>query len=217
MKSALAGAGVTLVLVVLAGWIAKLQGWDPLLAGTRQVGGDPPVTLSDGSLHAHSRASGWQSDQNYGSYGKLMMPNPANGSLHVGGCNGMTGLNSSGKLQPASAIFWSDDHEDWDISPASSNGTTTVHIQYSSKDDAHNNPWVVIIAPASGQLVIQSDDDYFSPDLNPGSGPHNRAHIRQGDVEAIWIEGSNHDVPQNKPWKPVNADDPHFTLGFCYN
>jgi hypothetical protein len=165
-----------------------------------QVTGDPPVTVSDGSLHAHSRANGWQGDN--GGAGKTILPKPANGSLHTAGCNNMMG---DGKA--ASAIFWADDHESWDISPAKG-GTTTVEITHDSKGAARDAR-IIITAPTNGQLQIETKEGSFDDEKG---AVHNRAHSRQGEVEQITITGSNHDTT----WKPIAKQNPHFTLGFCY-
>jgi hypothetical protein len=206
MKAARLCAGVVAALLVGAGCGSNKD--NPKKVGPFQVTGDPPVTVSDGSLHAHSK-NGWQGDA--ASSQNKLQPNPTGGTL-TANCKLMTGLNDAGNSNLAAATFWADDHESWDISPQAG-GSTRVEITYSSKNDTGGHPLVIITAQQNG-LAIETQDDSFEPEPT-SSDQHDRAHSRKGEVEQIKITGAQYH--NNAVWSPQNPQHPHFTLGFCYN
>ena len=65
----MAALGAVIALLVRPGQIKPFQ-----------VTGDPPVTVSDGSLHAHS-SGGWVADQDGD---KTIQPSPSTGTLAAG-------------------------------------------------------------------------------------------------------------------------------------
>jgi hypothetical protein len=172
-----------------------------------QVTGDPPVTVSDGSLHAHSKKKRWVSPD---PDPHTIQPNPPGGQLYNDGtqCKKMM---VSGK--PVSAFFWRDDLND-DISPAPNTSLTIliVHDHANASDKKGvvtvSYPWDSV-SKKYGPLTINDPVDFFGPDQGNG----NRVHPRPGEVESITVMGSVTSIPT---WTPANPDNPHFTIGFCY-
>jgi hypothetical protein len=175
-----------------------------------QVTGDPPVTVSDGTLHAKSKR-GWMADLPARQHRILT---PKGTQLEVNAlCGKMTGTDISGTTNPASAAFWADDHASWDISPAKAGGTTTVYIQFDTPPGGVHDSRIIITATDGGGMTIETKEDSFE---SVATDPRDRPHARKGEVEKIWITGSKHDIPQGTPWTPVNPLHTHFTLSFCY-
>jgi hypothetical protein len=185
----------------------------------KQPPGDPPVTVSDGSLHAHSKPAltippnpPWLADQPTATgSGQIIQPYPPNGTLSSG-CTDMV-VNSN----KASAYLWTDDENAYDITPSALE-TLKITITHDSSGTTSDSK-VIIKVPPNGQLTITTNDGSFDrPDLS------NRLHSRRGNVESIKVEGSA--IPFNPPnptgnnppatWVPYNLKQPHFTLGFCY-
>jgi hypothetical protein len=206
MKSALLGIGVTLV--VIAGVAGLLTSLGKLHFGSTrvpfQVPGDPPVMVSDGSLHAHS-SNGWVE---HGAKDQKITANPVTGSL-VGGVN----CKMHDKLgNYVSAFLWTDDDLLYPIQPGA-----TIQIKHDSADAASANVAEVDITLPNpmGPLQITTQDGYFEPEKMAKGGKHNRQHSRPGEVESITITN-----PGVSPftWPPAGYDSkyPHFTLAFCY-
>ena len=192
-------SGIALVTVGAAlGWLlVKMR----VLPGftSFQVPGDAPVTVSDGSLHAHSDY-GWVKN-NDGD--PVIQPNPDTGTLQAT----CTITDKNGKK--VSAIFWRDDILN-DITPATDQGLkiTITHDQGTLNSD---EAAVVIAVPRKpGPLTITSNKDGF--DKGKGN-KYNRQHSRPGEVAHIKVEGA---VGGTIDWDPYNKAHPHFTLAFCY-
>lgn len=191
--SALVGVGV--------GLYARAKNWIVFPAVNRQVVGDPPITVSDGSLHVHSKLYGWNPDSAGGdaSFNAVAKDGTTNGTLSK---TCPTVQDSDGNL--VSAEFWADDTEATDISPDRGKGLT-ITITHDGDD-------VVITAPpegAPGLLNVNSKSDYF---FQSEGRKGNRRHKRAGEVTKIIIQGHGSKIT----WKPSNPLNPHFTFGFCY-
>ena len=180
MKSALLGIGVTLVVIAgVAGLLSSLgklhfgggTGVNPL-----QVPGDPPVMVSDGSLHVHSR-NGWVEN---GATDKTVTAKPVTGSL-VGGVNCGMQDNLGNTF---SAVLWTDDDLLYPIQPGA-----TIQIKHDSADAASASVAEVDITLPKpvGPLQIKTQDGYFEPEKMAKGGKHNRQHSRPGEVESITI------------------------------
>lgn len=168
------------------------------------------MTVSDGSLHAKSKG-GWKPDLPAGQH-RILTPRGTQLGIYAA-CGMMTGIDISGSNNHASAVFWADDHESWDISPAKAGGTTTVYIQFSTPASGVHDSRIIITARDGGAMTIETKEDSFE---SVPTDPSDRPHARKREVENIWITGSKHDIPQATPWTPVNPLHPHFTLSFCY-
>jgi len=200
--SAVVGAALGFLIYWIYGNIGGLGGG---------VTGGPPVTVSDGSLHAHSRNE-WTTDVN----GDLTItPNPASGSIS-NGCN-MTvpnllypPLHIPNPFRPtkgASALLWLDDGSSYDLSPVGSDGVlvTITHDAYNlSAGDAA----VTVSIPPTGPPTINSVKDGFAP-----SNRGNRLHLRPGNVSEIKVTRNSGALI--KDWVPASKN-PHFTIGICY-
>jgi hypothetical protein len=163
-----------------------------------QVTGDPPVTVSDGSLHAHS-GNGWVADYDGDT---TIQPKPKSGTLGTS-CKM---IDSHGN--PTATSLWADD-KIYDISPGAT--ITIVHDPADKSAAAAAQAAVTIQVPnGTGDLTITTAKGSFYA----GKGTrHNREHTRPGEVASITINN-----PRASPvtWTPVNPDNPHFTLLFCY-
>jgi hypothetical protein len=192
IASALIGVGV--------GSYARAKNWIVFPAVNRQVVGDPPITVSDGSLHVHSKLYGWNPDSAGGdkSFNAVAKDGSTNGTLSKS-CNTM--MDDSGDLM--SAELWTDDLEAVDISPDKGK-SLTITITHDGND-------VVITAPpegTAGALNVNTSTDFFFQ----SEGKGNRRHKRQGEVSKIVVQGHGSKIT----WKPSNPANPHFTFGFCY-
>jgi hypothetical protein len=164
-----------------------------------QVSGDPPVTVSDGSLHAHSR-NGWMTDADTDT---TIQPKPASGQLVY------TCLMQDSQGNATSASLWADD-KIYDILPGA---TVTVVHDSGNASAAANAAAVTIAVPSSpgSPLTITTVEGTFAKS-KPNSR-NNRQHSRPGEVESITIQNLSGPV---QIWRPVNSSNPHFTLEFCY-
>lgn len=206
LTQALGGLAVTIVGAAIA-LLLQSQGVIPSKSLERkplQVTGDPPVTVSDGSLHAHSD-NGWTTNS---ASDKTLQPNPSSGQLGFT-CN----MADSNGLATATSL-WADD-KTYDILPGAS--ITIVHDSADASGAAHSpeiNIAVPHIPPSSGLdvLTITTVEGSFDKASGRG-GRNNREHSRRGEVESITISN-----PTGPPvtWRPVNSKNPHFTLEFCY-
>ncbi len=198
-----------LLLVVIAiglGLFARAKrwiDWPPMTqsqVNILQVTGDPPITVSDGSLHAHSKLWGWMPDSAGGdaTFNALAHDGTIKGKL-AKGCSMTTSTSSS-----VSAEFWSDNMEPLDISPDQGSGLTITIT--------HTGINVVVTVPNEGTaspLTVNASPEFFYQ--SEGNG--NRRHKRAGEVSKIVIVGHG---ATPITWTPVNPKNPHFTLGFCY-
>ncbi len=185
-----------------------------------QVTGDPPITVSDGSLHAHS-ANDWVSDN----ASDTIIPKPATNSngQYSTSC-GLTVPNPLNPLSPTpvSGLLWTED-QSWDISPTD-NGLT-VKITHDTggldagdtgKDD---DKVVITISNLSTAPSIRTNKGTFGPPLGAtpkqmADGRYNRQHSRPGDVSEIVVTGGT-----SIDWVVKNSSNPHnphFTVAFCY-
>jgi hypothetical protein len=209
MKSLI--VGVLLTLAIVTGLTLFMKSRNMVVFGRMHRGalfqptGDPPVTVSDGSLHAHSKA-GWASNA------ESAQITPAGNASLKANCSGMTGADDSlfGTSNQASVTFWADDTESLGISPPGG-GTTQIDIKYDSADTA--SPTVTIKASASSLTIVTADGAFLAEPSH--SDNHDRAHSRDGQVEQITISGANYQG-NNQVWTPQNPYHPHFTLGFCF-
>jgi hypothetical protein len=201
-----AGVSAAVAIVALIYVAIQAQPGGPV---NKQPPDDPPVTVSDGSLHAHSRGT-WLADAGAGSP-QTIQPKPANGTLKTN-CNGVQ-VNSKN----VQAYLWTDDDKLYDLTPAAG-ATLKIKIQHDS-GGAGGQPYVTISVPPGGQLTITTDQGSFDGDTTY----NNRMHSRRGTVESINVTGTAASFnPPNTTgatatWTPPNGDsNPHYTLGFCY-
>jgi hypothetical protein len=206
--------GVLLTLAIAAGLGLFMKSRNIVAFGRVHRGaflqptGDPPVTVSDGSLHAHSQ-SGWVSPNE----SPTITPNGK--ELSSTSCPDVTGLDDNWwypTSHEASVTFWADDTDSLDISPPGGS-TTQIVIQYASTGGMVKKPNVTINASAAS-LTITTDADSFLAEPSH-SDNHDRSHSRDGEVEQITISGANY-TGNNRVWIPQNPKHPHFTLGFCF-
>jgi hypothetical protein len=180
----------------------------------RQPPGDPPVTVSDGSLHAHSKAK-WAQDRTPANYpsGQTITPNSTAGAL-AATCPTVQ-VNSKN----VAAYLWTDDEKAYDLTP-SANTALTITIVHDPDDPDYpsTDSQVVISYPPNGPLTITTHEGSFD-----GYTLKNRLHSRRGNVVSINVTGTA--AAFNPPntngaaatWTPPAGDfNPHFTLGFCY-
>jgi hypothetical protein len=194
--------GLLIVIGVGLGMFARAKRWIkwpdivPL-----QVTGDPPVTVGDGSLHAHSKVSGWGTE---GDADKTIQAYPKGGKLYKD-C-GMT--DDSG--QAASVLFWHDDDKVDNISPDAGTGLTITITHDTDGTPQGGDPTITITIPTTqDSLVMTTNSGHF----HKSDGKHyNRRHSRAGEVEKIVVVGGGNP----KPWVP-QYHNPHFTLSFCYH
>jgi hypothetical protein len=214
MQRGLVGAGVAAVILAGLAWFLNAQGLlhfghiKPL-----QVTGDPPITVSDGSLHAKSK-NGWTSDAQT----DQLMAMPADGQLVAGANCGLT--DGNGKYVAAS--LWTDDDDDqpYTISPGQK---VVIHHDSGEASSAANDKVTIRLPTGKGPLTIVSDEGYFAAeDINPmtskpfPNGKHNRRHVRPGNISSIEIKDSTDTVLYKWPPKDYTSKNPHFTLSFCY-
>jgi hypothetical protein len=219
------GAGVGLV-ARAKGWIdwpaMLLQSPAPDFHKT-QVTGDPPITVSDGSLHSHSR-NGWVRDTDTDTVITPKAANPTNGGQYDTSC-GMTGApNGMGTLNPVSAALWTDDDKLYDISPTPTQGVrvTIVHdiAGLSNPTNPNAEAQVIIDIPpigttTSGPPVITTVRGSFHKTEGGTGARHNRRHSRAGNVASITVVSA----ATNHTWtvsSDSNVWNPHFSIGFCY-
>ena len=192
MKQLLCGLGLVMLAAMVACQEAQQEVKKPDGQATIfQVTGDPPVTVSDGSLHAHS-ANKWTKD---GSDGDMTIQPVGAGLAAATSCQ-----------MKDQAAFCADDTEYQVINP----GATIIihHDPSETKGGTDAESLVTIKVPnPSGGLTITSAQGGFSKSKGKR---FNREHERAGEVTEIDIDNP---VFQ---WKPKNPHNPHFTLAFCY-
>jgi hypothetical protein len=166
-----------------------------------QVTGDPPVTVSDGSLHVHSKA-GWKPDSAIA--GQTILP--------VGTQLDRNKCDLTVKTKSVSAFFWHDGTAD-DISPAQ-NTELKITIVHDPANSTSSGGSVTVKIPWNGALTIEDPDTGANGGFD--SGNEDRKHRRPGRVESVKIEGANSSPTQPIVWTPVDKTVPHYTIGFCY-
>lgn len=217
MKRALTGAAVTVVVGAGVAWVLNFEGvlhfgkFHPF-----QVTGDPPITVSDGSLHVKSD-KGWTSDPTASA--AVLTAMPPDGQLVAGKDCGLK--DGNGKYVAAS--LWTDDDND---KPYTIKAGATIVIHHDSNDanDAGKDSVTILLPKAQGPLTITSaEGEFAAEDINPkdnmpyAKGKHNRRHARPGNITSIEITQPDGTSP--KPWPPPDypSKNPHFTLSFCYS
>jgi hypothetical protein len=180
-----------------------------------QVPGDPPVTIGDGSLHAHSGLDWVTPDLN-----NHMIIQPwgdsqaRTGTFYPGGeCANITPSNPNGYTPNASAFLWTDDDNFYDISPQASSWTVTIaHDHRTDATNKHLGPNVTVTF-VSNQLLIATDQGSFEAAKGGKNDGFNRHHNMPDVVTSIKVSGAS----SNFTWKPSSPKHPHYTLGFCYH
>jgi hypothetical protein len=167
-----------------------------------QVTGDPNVTVSDGSLHAHS-VNGWTTNN---PADKTIQPNPKSGSL------GYTCNMQDSHGHATSASLWADD-QIYDILPGAK--VTIVHDHNNAS--GHDGTITITVPHAPPQsatdvLTIKTSEGTFDAPSG-AANRYNREHSRRGEVESITIQNPS---GSSQTWYPVNHNNPHFTVLFCY-
>jgi hypothetical protein len=224
----LIGAVIALAMVAGGAFWMHSQGrlnFDPV---SRQPTGDPPVTISDGSLHVKSRA-GWIDTPGDNMYNTLNVYSTLYAFPELVGHPGTAGDPNAGQLKKSDycgvkdsgnnllpAALWTDEEKTISIDPG-----TWITIVHDRGDSAGNKPNVLIKLPAAaGPLTISTDDGNFAaedPTSNGSNGRHNRRHTRPGPVESISVS-----TDQGSTWKQIFpasgtlGPHRHFTLEFCY-
>jgi hypothetical protein len=180
-------AGIGLLLIaggVALGVIARAKGW--ILFPHMFDDGDPPVTVSDSSLHARSPKYRWLADLNGG---HTIRSGPNGGELQAGHCLLGAGVSATYSFMGGPPV---------DITPTGSDWKVT--IMYAG------NP-VYISKDAHGQVNILDSVGYFDPD----DGTGHRKHHTEAQVSHITVFGGKNDVDQ-----AFDADHRHFTISYCY-
>jgi hypothetical protein len=230
----LAGAGTALVVFAVIGGSTYWAGYWSLGPGTGfQPTGDPPVTISDGSLHVKD-AYGWYNLDAHNNAAQLiaLTKNGSNtGTIVAGKPCGV----SDGKKSPTylAAAFWATDQNTGEIPPTEITAGSTIIIHHDPKhappDSAgHVRDQVIITVPpgpSPGQLMIDtsnaaaSDGVFFAEDQTTGSsdnGSHNRRHSRPGNVSSIVVKDSSGKAYITWPASGTLSSQAHFSLGFCF-
>ena len=230
----LVGAAITLAVLAVIGGSTYWAGYWRLGSGSGfQPTGDPPVTISDGSLHAKD-ANGWYNLDTHNNAAKLI-------ALTASGTNtgtivaGRTCGVSNGKNPPTylAAAFWATDQNSPEIPPTEITAGSTIIIHHDPKNAAtdsngHAKDQVIITVPpgpSPGQLTIDtsngaaSDGVFVAEDPTIGSsnnGSHNRRHSRPGNVSSIVVKDSHGHAYITWPPSGQLSNQPHFSLGFCF-
>jgi hypothetical protein len=152
---------------------------------------DPPVTVSDSSLHGRSPKNRWLADTNGG---HTIIPSPANGHLQPGGCGYGGSEDAAFSYTGVGALA--------DISPRSSNGAGWVAtITYGA------NYHVTVRFDAQGHLYISDPDGVWDTD---SADPGHRIHHSNPQVSHVKVDGGKTSVDY-----PIDNDH-HFTIALCY-
>jgi hypothetical protein len=177
------------------------------------VTGGPPVTVSDGSLHAHSLYD-WTTNVNgdqtiipkaasgSGSFSngcKMTVPNPLIPPLPL--------PNPFSPTKTVSALLWLDDGSSYDLSPLTDGVLVTITHDTAGAGSAANAA-VTVSIPPSGAPTIHSVQGGFGPSMRG-----NRMHSRPGNVSEIKVVRNSGAVI--KDWIPA-TQNPHYTIGLCY-
>jgi hypothetical protein len=225
-----AGAGIALI---VAGGVVGLTYWAGYLHfGKSGIGfqptGDPPVTVSDGSLHAKD-PNGWDSLLGTANAVQLIALSPSNKNIGTIVASKACGVTDGKKL--LAAAFWATDQNTGEIPPTEITPGSTIVIHHDPNDapkDGKGNPkdQVIITVPGSspGQLTIDTSDStasdglFVAEDTGAGSknGSHNRRHSRPGNVASIVVKDSTGKAYITWPSSGKLSNQPHFSLGFCF-
>jgi hypothetical protein len=171
--------------------------------------GDPPVTLSNGSLNVYDRA-GWKDNQ--ATNPTVITSLPADGTLYTTGCADTYGSEMEGDGHSTSTyLAWDTDTDtpphftSWDIAPSGS--PTTITITYG--DGKNKDTIVTVTVPVSGPIIMETKPDSW------GGKPTDpqRSHKRSASVRSIKIAGSSHN---GQTWTP-DPNHPRFRLAFCFH
>jgi len=174
-----------------------------------QVPGDPPVMVSDGSLHAHSN-NGWKEANHRSEITAI----PNNGDPNMGSLAASANCGIKDSNGNYAAALWTDDSNDVLYPIQHGAQISIVHDSgdVASGGDAH----ITIAVPqAMGPLTITTMDGDFEPELPGKKGKHNRQHSRPGEVESITITNPSA-TPYTWPPSSYGSKYPHFALEFCY-
>jgi hypothetical protein len=228
----LTGAGIALVVFGGAFGAAYLAGYVRVgSGGTFQPTGDPPVTVSDGSLHAKD-VNGWDNLATYTNSAQLIaLTKSGNTGTIVAGKT--CGVND-GKNPPTylAAAFWATDQNTGEIPPTEIKPGSKIIIHHdpnNAKKDGKGNPQDQIIitvppGPRAGKLTIDTSDAAASdgvffgedPTADSTNGSHNRRHSRPGNVSSIVVQDSNGSAYITWPASGKLSNQAHFSLGFCF-
>jgi hypothetical protein len=179
-----------------------------------QPPGDPPVTVSDGSLHTHSKFD-WVTDNDND---KSIAPKTGNGTGYTTSCS-MTATDPiTGRPVPVSGVLWTDDEITTDLSPGPGEVKVIITHDPGGLNTGETDPTVVITATLNAAPTIQTNAGYFhAPEgataAQQMESRYNRRHSRPGNVSEIVVTRGGTKI---RDWTPVNGWDPHFTIGFCY-
>jgi hypothetical protein len=179
--------GIGLLLTVgggALGVIARARGW--IQSPHMFDDGDPPVVVSDSSLHLRSPKYRWLVDLDGG---HTIRSGPNGGELQAGHCTLAAGVSATYSFMGGAPL---------DISPMGSDWKVT--IMYAG------NP-VYISKDAHGQVNIQDSVGTFGKD----DGTGHRKHNTEAQVSHITVFGGKNDVDQ-----AFDAGHPHFTISYCY-
>jgi hypothetical protein len=181
-------------------------------ASSRQVPGDPPVTIGDGSIHVHSVLN-WVTPDPDNTNHMIIEPYGANssttGKFYPGGECG-----NNGSTPNASAFLWTDDGDRfYDISPAGGSWKVTIaHDHSKDGNNPHKGPNVTVTF-VNNQLLMTTDMGSFDVSKGGQNDEYNRQHTMPDVVTSITVAGAT----SNVTWKPSSPKHPHYTLGFCYH
>jgi len=229
MKVLIGAVGALAAVAGVALWM-QAQGTLTLGPPGRQPTGDPPVTISDGSLHVKSRA-GWIDNPGDKMYDTANRYSTLYAFPDKTGSGGTPGDPNMGKLTAGqycglndgvkptnylAAALWTDEEKIIAINPGS-----WVLIVHDPGNSAKNKPNVLIKLPAAaGPLTISTDDGAFAAEDQTASGSngrHNRRHNRPGDVQSISVSTDQGATYQQLfPKSGALGPHRHFTLEFCY-
>jgi hypothetical protein len=169
-----------------------------------QVPGDPPVTVGDGSFHAHSK-NDWMADQNNH---MTILPNTPSGnagSFYQDSDCSFPDPADITKTVKATAFLWTDEDNIYDISPKSA-ALWEIKV-------THANGHVVTISIVNNYLQFASDNN-SAFDAAQNDDDRDRRHSPAGKVIAIDVKGANDNT--GWPLGKVSKHHPHYTMGFCY-
>jgi hypothetical protein len=208
----LTAAGVVIALFIVS------TGCEKKKPAFLQVSGDPPVTIGDGSLGAHSK-NGWLNpDPNPPGDGSVIQPlgDTSTPTFHTDGqCNF---IDASGNTVVASAYLWTDTDTFYDISPGSVSTNWLVTITHGTTGP------VVTISLVGGLLQIKTSGGSIFDSVKPHDHDEKvrennwpdvvTSIVVQGTASTTHLPDSNNVLGQ---WSPSSPHHPHYTLAFCYH
>jgi hypothetical protein len=222
--------GVLLLVIGAAlGWFVHALGWLQLSTGgpvSKQVPGDPPVTVSDGSVHAHS-PKGWVTPDPDASNHTIIQPlsptgDGSSGTFFAGSDCANAPPSGTAQTPGATAFLWTDDGPDtfYDISPPASGQWTVVITDSNANAVTVSYPNITASTPKP-TLLIKASQGGFDAVRSGDNDENNREYSVPAVVRNIKVTGAA-PVNGNKAlgasgWTPSSHNHPHFTLGFCYH